>query len=327
MNLSPNVLGCNTRLRALRLVAASALVALSCGAAQPASAQFVGGGSGGFAGGQFPGGQMNPAGPQARPTAGKTLVVTSLADDCGPGTLRSRVAQAADGDTITFGVRGIIVLHSAIAVRKSITIVGPGAPFVTLMHSKAVANNPVRFFDIQPNVRLTLTGSLHIDVTRAPIGGPAGACGTGDTNSPNGPGKRGPAPKEPKPAAPKPAAPKPDETGNAGDGAEDENESPGDAEKEKLVELSQAFADDKNDSITLTFSGALDEKAAAQVSRYRMTVNDVPAIIEGITIRRGSVTLALNAGALERGDVILVICSLLDEEGRPVRGEARIVIK
>lgn len=56
-----------------------------------------------------------------------TFTVTSLADS-GGGTLRDTIAGASSGDTITFGVTGLITLTSGpIIVNPDLTISGPGA--------------------------------------------------------------------------------------------------------------------------------------------------------------------------------------------------------
>lgn len=61
------------------------------------------------------------------------LVVTTNSDS-GPGSLRQAVADAADGDTITFGITGQIVLSGGeLLINKNLTIVGPGADNLTLV--------------------------------------------------------------------------------------------------------------------------------------------------------------------------------------------------
>ncbi len=57
-------------------------------------------------------------------------VVTTTADDGTPGTLRSQIAAASSGDTITFAsnVTGTIALRSGeLDISRSVTITGPGA--------------------------------------------------------------------------------------------------------------------------------------------------------------------------------------------------------
>jgi hypothetical protein len=55
-----------------------------------------------------------------------TITVTNTKDS-GPGSLRQALADANDGDTITFGITGTIGLTSGeLLVDKNITISGPG---------------------------------------------------------------------------------------------------------------------------------------------------------------------------------------------------------
>ena len=61
------------------------------------------------------------------PLRADTITVTNT-NDSGPGSLRQALAEANDGDTITFAVTGTIGLTSGeLLVGKSITISGPGA--------------------------------------------------------------------------------------------------------------------------------------------------------------------------------------------------------
>jgi hypothetical protein len=65
-------------------------------------------------------------------TPGALLVVTSLADS-GAGTLRYAIANAIDGDGITFALNGTITLTSGpLNVSQSIVISGPGAANVSV---------------------------------------------------------------------------------------------------------------------------------------------------------------------------------------------------
>jgi hypothetical protein len=60
-------------------------------------------------------------------TQAATITVTNT-NDSGAGSLRQAIADANDGDTVEFGVTGMITLiTSELLVDKSITISGPGA--------------------------------------------------------------------------------------------------------------------------------------------------------------------------------------------------------
>ena len=56
-----------------------------------------------------------------------TITVTNT-NDSGPGSLRQALADANDGDTISFGVTGTIgVTSGGLLINKGVTIAGPGA--------------------------------------------------------------------------------------------------------------------------------------------------------------------------------------------------------
>jgi hypothetical protein len=59
------------------------------------------------------------------PLAGSTITVTNLLDS-GPGSLRSTIAAAANGDTIVFGVSGVISLSNPLNIGTNLTINGFG---------------------------------------------------------------------------------------------------------------------------------------------------------------------------------------------------------
>ena len=67
----------------------------------------------------------------AAPSMAAGPSVTNLADS-GPGSLRQALADAAPGDTITFGINGTIRLASELVVDKGVTISGPGAANLTI---------------------------------------------------------------------------------------------------------------------------------------------------------------------------------------------------
>ena len=86
-----------------------------------------------------------------------TITVTNT-NDSGPDSLRQALADANDGDIITFAVTGTISIKSGeLLVDKSITISGPGAD------NLAVASSGSRVFHVQANntvliFDLTITG-------------------------------------------------------------------------------------------------------------------------------------------------------------------------
>src|SRR6267154_6471655 len=56
------------------------------------------------------------------------IITVTNTNDGGPGSLRQALADANDGDTITFAVTGIIGLTSGeLVINRNITISGPGA--------------------------------------------------------------------------------------------------------------------------------------------------------------------------------------------------------
>jgi hypothetical protein len=98
-----------------------------------------------------------------------TLSVTTL-DDSGPGSLRQAIADAAAGDTITFGVYGTVTLTSgALTINKNLSIEGPGP-----QQLKISGNNASRVFVILSG-NVTLAGMTISD-------------GLADANSPIVPG-------------------------------------------------------------------------------------------------------------------------------------------
>ena len=130
-----------------------------------------------------------------------TDVVTNL-HDSGPGSLRTVIAAAGSGDTVEFesGVTGTISLTSgAIAIEKSLTIVGPGASLLKINagHKSRVFETTGTFSSISVSISgLTLAegsgelgGAIYFepDVTS----GPASLTVTASTFSDNAAGGEG----------------------------------------------------------------------------------------------------------------------------------------
>src|SRR5206468_9895289 len=75
-----------------------------------------------------------------------TITVTNT-NDSGAGSLRQALADANDGDTITFAVTGIIGLTSGeLVINRNITISGPGANLLAV--SRAANAAPFRIFHV-----------------------------------------------------------------------------------------------------------------------------------------------------------------------------------
>ena len=88
----------------------------------------------------------------AIPVHATTITVTNT-NDSGSGSLRQALADASDGDTITFAVTGAIQLTSGeLVIDNSITISGPGAD------SLAVFSNTFRIFHVMPGPTVTIAG-------------------------------------------------------------------------------------------------------------------------------------------------------------------------
>jgi len=105
---------------------------------------------------------------------GRTNIVTSLDDD-GPGSLRDAIATARAAETISFGVRGTIILtNGELLVTKNLSIAGPGATNLAIS-----ALSQARVLEIVPGAELSLSGLTICDGHA-----PDGAAGT--SNSPAG---------------------------------------------------------------------------------------------------------------------------------------------
>src|SRR5512133_3994882 len=81
------------------------------------------------------------------------IITVTNTNDSGPGSLRQALADASDGDTVTFAVTGAIQLTSGeLVINNSITISGPGAD------SLAVFSNGFRIFHVMPGPTVTIAG-------------------------------------------------------------------------------------------------------------------------------------------------------------------------
>ena len=105
-----------------------------------------------------------------------TIVVTNLAS-AGPGTLRSALTNAQNGDTITFAVTGIITntVLGGLTISNNISIIGPGPSLLCL-----TGTNICRGFKITNGVTasisgLTFTNFFGWDIGSDPYGADGGA--------------------------------------------------------------------------------------------------------------------------------------------------------
>src|SRR5437868_3986460 len=94
-------------------------------------------------------------------TASATAVWTvSTVGDGGPGSLRQAILDSADGDRITFGISGLIVLtNGELMITRNLTITGPGPKQLTIS-----GNNQSRVFNIVTGIvqiaELTITAGF-----------------------------------------------------------------------------------------------------------------------------------------------------------------------
>ena len=80
-------------------------------------------------------------------SADANIITVTNTNDGGPGSLRQALADANDGDTITFAVTGIIGLTSGeLVINRNITISGPGANLLAV--SRAANAAPFRIFHV-----------------------------------------------------------------------------------------------------------------------------------------------------------------------------------
>jgi hypothetical protein len=82
-----------------------------------------------------------------------SVITVTNANDTGPGSLRQALADAHDGDTITFAVTGTIGLTGGeLMIDKSVTINGPGSDNVTVD-----GNHATRVFHVSGSVTVTIS--------------------------------------------------------------------------------------------------------------------------------------------------------------------------
>jgi hypothetical protein len=83
-----------------------------------------------------------------------TLVVTNQANN-GPGTLRTLLPTARNGDVITFAVTGLItnLVYSGLVISNNLSIVGPGPGILTIM-----CTNWYRGFMVNSGVTSSISG-------------------------------------------------------------------------------------------------------------------------------------------------------------------------
>ena len=76
--------------------------------------------------------------------AAATLVVTNLANN-GPGTLRTLLPTAQNGDVVTFAVTGVLtnVVTGGLTISNSLRIVGPGPDLLTITGTNDRTNAPM----------------------------------------------------------------------------------------------------------------------------------------------------------------------------------------
>jgi hypothetical protein len=91
----------------------------------------------------------------AIPGHATTITVTNT-NDSGPGSLRQALADASDGDTITFAVTGAIQVTSGeLVIDNSITISGPGADSLVLS-----GDFQTRILHVMPGPTVTIAGLI-----------------------------------------------------------------------------------------------------------------------------------------------------------------------
>ena len=81
-------------------------------------------------------------------------------------------------------------------------------------------------------------------------------------------------------------------------------------------------------SVRLVFSGALNAASATELSRYRVEVHGIEAVIESAAnVNSSTVVLGLSEGALRDGDTLTITYDLLDLQSRTVGGETPVTAR
>jgi hypothetical protein len=93
-----------------------------------------------------------------------------------------------------------------------------------------------------------------------------------------------------------------------------------------LVEFSSGAASVTAQSMSLTFTGALDVNSATTPANYSLSVNTQPAVVKSAQYSAGgsTVTLLLPEGTLKAGSAVTVQWNLRDTAGAIVRGQSTL---
>ena len=114
---------------------------------------------------------------------GATITVTDITD-IGVGSLRQALADANDGDTITFDPslngQAITLVSGQLLLDKSVTITGPGADQLRVQRSTTVGTPDFRIFYVSPGNSITISG---LGISGGHISGDIGGGIYNDQNS------------------------------------------------------------------------------------------------------------------------------------------------